>query len=192
MQNVFNKHGRFEPEPLQEIEGLDEMTQAEAEWLAKNVGQPGCVNLSSSATNNNYMSPEARAKSSKSLRGKKYNLSEAERKRRSVASACLRTPEALAKMRESLTGRILSDEHRKSIAEGNRGKKRPWVSAGITALNKARAGRVMPTSQRDALSAHFSSTVWVCHPTERSRRIQEEDLHQLEHEGWRRGRRWRA
>jgi hypothetical protein len=46
MQNVFNKHGTFDPEVLQELETLEEQTEAEQTWLEENFGSPGCLNLS--------------------------------------------------------------------------------------------------------------------------------------------------
>jgi len=53
MQSVFNKHGhRFEPEVIATAADPEALIQMEQEWLDRNFGKPGCVNLSGSAQYN--------------------------------------------------------------------------------------------------------------------------------------------
>jgi group I intron endonuclease len=103
MQNVFNKHGRFEPKVLVRLKKASDQVSAEQRWLDENHGTDGCVNLSNQATGRTEgfrHSEETKEK----MAGRK--VSEATRR----------------KISNTLKGRKLSAAHRQAISESNKGK----------------------------------------------------------------------
>jgi hypothetical protein len=71
LQNVFDRHGRFEPEVLSLTESLEEQVRLEQAWLDENWGCTGCLNLNRWASGGNSgHSSETREKIGASRRGK--------------------------------------------------------------------------------------------------------------------------
>jgi hypothetical protein len=190
MQNVFNKNRRFDTEILLVIPTPSEQIHAEQQWLRDNFGRPGCVNLSRRPTNNTYISPETRKKISEANKGRKHNLSDAERQRRREAVVVMQTPEVIQKMRMSLTGRPLSPEHRRTLSDRSARKGQPIhdaLRAGIVAANKRRVGEVRSQEVRAKITAKMSSLVWV-HKEDVSQRVPPEKMESLLSTGWSAGR----
>lgn len=195
MQRVFNKHSRFEPEVLQVVGDATQRVEVEQRWLDKNVGEPGCLNIVRRATGNIHVSSETRNKMSANRKGKKLNLSDEERQRRREAVVCAQTPEAIEKMRASLTGRHLSIEHRGTLSERSARKgKSPHeaLRAGIVKANKARVGETRSPEVRQRISEVLRLKVWVCNAEGMVTRVFPYDLPRLQAEGWQRGRKYRV
>ena len=68
MQRVFDTHGVFRVEVLQETSSLVEQISLEQAWIDENWGKPGCVNVSRSATGGKH-ALETRRKMSKTHKG---------------------------------------------------------------------------------------------------------------------------
>ena len=196
MQSVFDKNGRFDTEILRVISTPSEQVEAEQQWLENNFGQPGCVNLSRRPTNNaSKPGPATRAKLSAAHKGKKLNLSDAERQRRRKAALALQTPVVIQKVRVSLTGRSLSPEHRCTLSERSARKGKPIheaLRAGIVKANQRRVGETRSPEVRDRISKSMSAKVWVCSSAGEAARVLPEELPKLQAEGWQRGRKYRV
>jgi group I intron endonuclease len=194
MQNVFNKHGRFDTEILQVLATIPEQITAERQWLKDNFGTPGCVNLSRRPTNNTHLSPEARKKISEANKGRKQH------------------PNAVRRSAESRRGLKQSEEHRRNNSLSHKGikpteearrrmsknsvrKGKPIhdaLRAGIVAANKRRAGETRSSKVRAKIAARVSSLVWVCNAEGATTRVLPENLPNLQAEGWQQGRKYRA
>jgi hypothetical protein len=128
-------------------------------------------------------------------KGKKLNLSDAERQRRREAVVVMQTPAAIQKMRASLTGRSLSPEHRRTLSDRSARKGEPVhdaLRAGIVAANKRRAGETRSPEVRAKIAAKVSSQVWMCNAEGATTRALPEDLPKLQAEEWQRGRKYRS
>jgi hypothetical protein len=196
MQNVFNLHGRFDPIVLAVLATIKEQVVAEQRWLDEHFGGTGCVNLSPHATINGLrLSPESQAKRAVTWAkrygnlpsGEKLNLSDAERDRRRQAVVIIQTPEARAKVAETLTGRTLPPEHCRAISKGNKGKPRPYMSEVAKRSNRARKGEKRSQEVRENLSKHFSGIVWM-NKAGIEKRVHAEGIPELLSGGWVRGR----
>jgi len=186
MQATFNKYGVFRPEVVQRHATQRSLVAAEQEWLDKNYGASGCVNLSPHATGGNIIdwTPEMRQKLSESHLGNTHSKAT-----KAKMSKTRRTdPDLVAKARASLAqnglkkGYKATDAHRRKVAlamagkeqsqetkdtraESHRGRKNtPETLALMSASAKARAA-LNPTSHgeetRALISAHQKGRVWI-------------------------------
>jgi len=144
MQAVFNQHQRFEPEILEVIPDLAGRILAEQVWLEANFGNPGCVNIQ----------PLAEAPP---MEGRTHT--EASKAKMSARKKGIPlTPEHCKSLSEAQTRRHqetpMTEETRQKIAQGNRGKKRPYTAernrqnAGWTHTATAKA-KIAEAGQRE-------------------------------------------
>lgn len=113
-QSVFNQHKRFEPEVLSVLPPQDQK-EAEQKWLDENFGKPGCVNLSCSSE------------------GVPVGYKHSETTREKMRNRDYRDPDyrkrlSEAQIRRHLEGRGFTEETRRKISQGTRGKNRPDTS----------------------------------------------------------------
>ena len=110
-QSVFDQHGRFEPEVVC-VMSVDAQRAAEQEWLDEHFGQHGCVNLSRSAD------------------GIHMGYRHTEVTRAKIRARDFRDPDYRKKLSDAQKARHregcgFSEETRRKISEGNRGRIRP-------------------------------------------------------------------
>lgn len=158
MQNVFNQHGRFEPEILQRLSSVQAQMTAEQSWLVANFGQPGCVNLSPNATGGRgalrgrSFSASTRAKLSAALKGHvvlpgtRQKLREAHTGRVNGSPS----PETCAKISAGLKGHTVSEETRAKISQALKG--RPVPSEVARKGAETRRGRKRKPYSAEALN----------------------------------------
>lgn len=124
MQSVYNIHGVFIPELLIALPGVEDQKCFEQYWLEANVGQQGCVNMSSSAegggTVGRRVSAEGRRKLSEAHKGGKAT-NEAKRKISEALKGRKRSPEVCSKISASCQGRKNSEEARLRMSESHKG-----------------------------------------------------------------------
>lgn len=147
MQAVFNQFGHFEPEVIAAADG-ESAKVLEQNWLDAHVGQPGCVNLSSSAAGpfaagsrfsdlhrqrmsesrkrRSPISEETRARMSASQRAKAPASEETRQKMSAVRKGKIPTDAqraALSHARELARGKELSASTRERLSAAHKGRK---------------------------------------------------------------------
>lgn len=141
-QSVFNQHKRFEPEVLSALLP-QEQKAAEQEWLDKNFGKPGCVNLSGSSegVHAGYKhseetcakhrrpihTPESREKCSRAAKKPRVNYTphahtDESRQKLALATKSQHEKETLlGVVRTSFRGRTHTEESRKKMSDAKLG-----------------------------------------------------------------------
>lgn len=194
MQAVFNLHGRFEPEVLQEAGPGVDLRAEEQKWLDAHFRQPGCVNLSPDSDGGcEGHTEETRQKMSKT-RSSRPDLRELAKK--SLALGRGRAPsqkalDALRRYSDSQRGGQQPPEVVAKRAASHRGRKN--TPETIEKMRAAAKLRVIEKPQRHGeetrkkISGQQRGRLWVNNGLE-NRRVLPEDAPQLLSSGWVRGR----
>lgn len=210
MQSAFNLHGKFEPKPILFIEVFNEQVSAEQEWLDKNFGTEGCLNLSPSAKGMSGFKhrPESIKKMSDASKGQaisdRHRAAAArvgretvwdEARRKVHSDACMgrvMTESCREKIRRSLSGRTFTAERLEIHTQAMKGvTKPPGFGDRIAALNRSRRGEKRSEEEKARISLMSKGKIWVC--TElRAKRVLPEEVQVYLSEGWQRGKKWRA
>lgn len=210
MQNVFNKHGRFEPQILEKHKTKEARIASEQAWLDEHHGTEGFVNLSPNATGGNVVdwTPEQRAKHSQALMGhvrseeSKRKQSETirsrpdliEKARASLARNSCTDPEVLRgniqKAIEANIGRKQSPEHVEKRAAKHRGRKNTPETLALMSESAKHRAAANPTVHSQATRALISSQqkgrIWINNGV-KNRRLFPEEASELLTQGWVRG-----
>ena len=149
MQNVFNIHGRFEPEIVLRLEPGSQI-EAERAWLLENHRKPGCLNLSRHAHGAGEMSGTARDRLSRSKRRDILSaetllrMSEAQKGKKLSA-------ETKEKIRQARARQILSEETREKLRAARLGSSHSDETKAK--ISSSQVGKVMPKGAIDKATA---------------------------------------
>jgi hypothetical protein len=126
MQAVFNRYGRFEPKVLVLSRSLDTQIEIEQEWLDRNHGKTGCLNLSPCAHGGNgpHSEETRRRMTGRSLsEAHRESLSKGQKRRwASRGSSEKKTLEILRELSERRKGVPLPLKTKDAISQAQQGR----------------------------------------------------------------------